>query len=76
MQRRIGWLGRSGNRVEEMCKWCGCNHLLPGVMVFLSLPPLARYSAVSGFSKTVLETNDLAGQRELVAECLEGEVSQ
>lgn len=33
-----------------------------------------RYSAVNGFAKAVLETNDLAGQRELVAEYLEAEV--
>ena len=37
-----------------------------------SAPP--RYTAVKGFAKTVLETNDLAGQRELVAEYIEAEV--
>ena len=29
---------------------------------------------MKGFAKTVLETNDLAGQRELVAEYMEAEV--
>ena len=33
-----------------------------------------RYTAVQGFAKTVLETNDLAGQRELVAEYMEADV--
>ena len=33
-----------------------------------------RYTAVRGFGKTVLETNDLAGQRELIAEYMEAEV--
>lgn len=32
------------------------------------------YTAVRGFAKTVLETNDLAGQRELVAEYMESDV--
>ena len=39
----------------------------------LCLSP-CRYTAVKGFAKAVLETNDLAGQRELVAEYIEAEV--
>ena len=35
----------------------------------------SRYTAVNGFAKAVLETNDFAGQRELVAEYMEAEVS-
>ena len=35
---------------------------------------LLRYSQVSSFSKMVAETNDLAGQRELIAEYLQNDV--
>ena len=33
-----------------------------------------RYSAVKGFVQLISETNDYAGQRELIAEYLEAEV--
>ena len=35
---------------------------------------LSRYTMVSGFAKLVSETNDLAGQRELISEYLQAEV--
>lgn len=35
---------------------------------------LTRYSAVKGFVQVISETNDFAGQRELIAEYLEAEV--
>ena len=35
---------------------------------------LIRYSAVKGFVQVISETNDFAGQRELIAEYLEAEV--
>ena len=47
--------------------WYGC-----AVVVVVCVH---RYTAVQGFAKAVMETNDLAGQRELVAEYMEADVS-
>jgi len=41
--------------------------------LFLSLH---RYSSVRAFAKMVAETNDLAGQRELIAESMKSEVME
>ena len=41
---------------------------------FLFLFVFFRYSAVKGFVQLISETNDYAGQRELIAEYLEAEV--
>ena len=44
------------------------------VFIFSVLSFSCRYSYVSAFGKMVVETNDLAGQRELIAEYLQNEV--
>ena len=41
------------------------------LIIFLSV---FRYTAVKGFVQLIGETNDYAGQRELIAEYLEAEV--
>ena len=54
----------------EPCNYC--SHLL------LYTPPayICRYSTIRAYSKMVTETNDLAGQREVIAESMKAEVME
>ena len=44
--------------------------------IFWLFSPLCRYSSVRAYAKMVAETNDLAGQREVIAESMKSEVME